>query len=71
MKMKEVHELTGPELHKKLEDARRELLHLRIQGRIGQLENTARIPLVRRDIARLCTEQRQRLATPKQETKTP
>ena len=26
---------------------------------------------LRRDIARLCTEQRQRLATPKQETKTP
>lgn len=56
MKAADIRELTQEEMAKKLEDARRELLNLRIQAKIGQLENTARIRHVRRDIARMITE---------------
>lgn len=60
MKAKEVHELTPLELSKHLHDARRELLNLRIQAKSGQLENTARLRVLRHDIARLLTESSQR-----------
>ncbi len=56
MKAKEIRELTPSELQKQLDDSRRELLNLRIQTSNGQLENTARIPQVRKDIARLLGE---------------
>ena len=56
MKAKEIRELTPSELQKQLDDSRRELLSLRIQTSNGQLENTARIPQVRKDIARLLGE---------------
>ena len=56
MKVQEIHELTTDELVKQLEDLQKELLNLRIQARIGQLENTARIRIVRREIATVRTE---------------
>jgi large subunit ribosomal protein L29 len=56
MKAKEIRELTVAELAKQLGDTRREFLNLRIQASNGQLENTARLSQVRRDIARLLTE---------------
>ncbi len=43
-----------------LSDAKRELFNLRFQLATGQLENTARLGEVRRDIARLKTEIRAR-----------
>ncbi len=57
MKPAEIRELTEDELRRGLEENRRELFNLRLQGQTGQLENTDRIRLVRRDIARLLTEQ--------------
>jgi large subunit ribosomal protein L29 len=57
MKAAEIREYTQDELMRALEDSRRELFNLRMQAQTGQLENTARIRLVRRDIARLLTEQ--------------
>jgi large subunit ribosomal protein L29 len=57
MKASEIREYTQDELMRALEDNRRELFNLRMQAQTGQLENTARIRLVRRDIARLLTEQ--------------
>ncbi len=60
MKAAEIRELTAQELEKQLDDSRRELLNLRIQAKTGQLENTARFPQLRRDIARLLTENRLR-----------
>lgn len=56
MKAADIRELTPDELSKNLDDAQRELLNLRIQNRTGQLENTARLRTVRRNIARLKTE---------------
>ena len=60
----EIHELTDDELVKQVEDANKEHLNLRIQARIGQLENSARLRLLRREIARFKTEQRFRLLQP-------
>jgi len=63
MKPAQVHELTAEELDKNLGDNRREAFNLRLQAQTGQLENNARIRLVRRDIARIMTEKTARLKT--------
>jgi len=56
MKPAAIKELTDDELRLAIEENQREALNLRIQAQTGQLENTARIRVVRRDIARLRTE---------------
>jgi len=63
MKAAEIHELTNEELRKQLEDTQRGLLNLRIQAQTGQLENTAAMRTLRREIARLRTEETARDAT--------
>ena len=60
MKPSEVRALTDEELAKKLEDSRAELFNLRFQMATGQLDNTARVTTVKRDIARVLTEIRAR-----------
>jgi large subunit ribosomal protein L29 len=55
MKAKEVREMTVEELNKKLEDLKVELFNLRFQHAVNQLENTARIGEVKKDIARVKT----------------
>ncbi len=55
MKMYEINELPLEELEIRLEDAREELSNLRFQQVLGQLDNTMRIRLVKKDIARLET----------------
>ena len=60
MKYKEIRELTDEELAKKLEEARAELFNLRFQMATSQLDNTARVKNVKRDIARVQTEIRAR-----------
>ena len=60
MKPSEVRELSDEELQKKLEDARAELFNLRFQMATSQLDNTARVTTVKRDIARILTEMRAR-----------
>ncbi|MDD5698185.1 MAG: 50S ribosomal protein L29 [Victivallaceae bacterium] len=62
MKMKDIRQLTDAELNSKLSDLKKEKLNLRIQAQTGQLEKTASATLVRRDIARIKTEQNTRLA---------
>ena len=44
----------------RLSEARRELFNLRFQLATGQLDNSARLGAVRRDIARLATFMRER-----------
>ncbi len=56
MKASDIREFTDAELAKALDESRREQLNLRIQQKTGQIENTARLRQVRRDIARLNTE---------------
>ena len=60
MKYKEIRELTDEELAKKLEEGRAELFNLRFQMATSQLDNTARVKNVKRDIARVQTEIRAR-----------
>jgi len=48
-------ELTLAELEAKLRDLKEETLNLRLQQATGQLENTARLRIVRRDTARVMT----------------
>lgn len=60
MKYKDIQELTDEELAKKVEEGRAELFNLRFQMATSQLDNTARAKNVKKDIARLLTEQRAR-----------
>ena len=59
MKAKELVGLSTEELLRKESDYRQELFNLRFQLATGQLENTARIKTVRKNIARVKTILRQ------------
>ena len=59
MKAKELVGLSTEELLEKEADYRQELFNLRFQLATGQLENTARIKQVRKNIARVKTALRQ------------
>lgn len=48
-------ELNDAELGTKLREAKEELFNLRFQSATGQLENSARLKAVKRDIARIYT----------------
>ncbi|MBA2876755.1 50S ribosomal protein L29 [Thermaerobacillus caldiproteolyticus] len=60
MKAKEIRELTTAEIEQKIKSLKEELFNLRFQLATGQLENTARIREVRKDIARMKTIIRER-----------
>jgi len=55
MKGEEVRGMTPDELNDKLTGLQKEAFNLRFQKASGQLENTARVRQVRRDIARIKT----------------
>jgi large subunit ribosomal protein L29 len=57
MKASELRELSDEQLDDRLRELREELFNLRFQYATRQLTNTARIREVRRDIARLLTQQ--------------
>lgn len=60
MDAKELRALDATELANKLVETRKELFNLRFQHATAQLENTQRIPAVKKVIARILTIQRQR-----------
>ena len=60
MKYADIAKLTDDELAKKLEEGRAELFNRRFQMATSQLDNTARVKIVKRDIARVQTEMRTR-----------
>lgn len=60
MKAQEIREMTDEELAVTLEELRQESFNLRFQVATRQLENTARMRDVRRDIARVMTVMRER-----------
>ena len=60
MKAAEIRELSADDLQSKLKEARAELFNLRFQMATGQLDNTARVKEVKKDIARIQTEMRAR-----------
>ncbi|HEV3266899.1 MAG TPA: 50S ribosomal protein L29 [Acidimicrobiales bacterium] len=58
--VEELRRLGDSELLGRLGEARRELFNLRFQLATGQLDNSARLGAVRKDIARLSTFMRER-----------
>lgn len=60
MKPAEIRELSDAQLVEKLKEMRAELFNLRFQMATSQLDNTARVKNVKRDIARVQTEMRAR-----------
>lgn len=66
MKPAELKELSESNLNEKLENFRKELFNLRFQHSTAQLENTQRIPEVKKNIARILTVLREREIAGKQ-----
>ena len=60
MKAQELRDLTPEELLKKKKDLKEEMFNLRFQHSTGQLDNTARLKLVKREIAKLETVLREK-----------
>ncbi len=56
----ELRALDAEDLESKLKDAKEELFNLRFQNATGQLDNSARLKTVRREIARIYTVIRER-----------
>ena len=60
MKARELKELTAEELLKREKELKEEIFNLRFQHSTGQLDNTARLKQVKKDIARVETTLRQK-----------
>jgi len=62
LRARDLRDLTDEELEHRLADTRRELFNLRFQAATGALENTARLQLTKREIARILTVREERKA---------
>jgi len=60
MKASDVKQLTDDQLKDELVKLKKEQFNLRFQKATGQIENTARVRQIRRDVARLKTAQTER-----------
>ena len=60
MQLRELRELGDEELAQKERDFREEIFRLRLRGATGQIENKMKARIVRRDLARVLTLQRER-----------
>jgi large subunit ribosomal protein L29 len=60
LKASEAHALKDDELVDRIREAREEAFNLRFRHATGELENTARLPATRRDVAKLITVARER-----------
>jgi large subunit ribosomal protein L29 len=69
VKASEAHNLKDDELVAKLIDAKQEAFNLRFRHATGELENTSRLGMAKRDIARLLTVARNRGIDVEKETK--
>ena len=55
LRAKDMSDLTDDELQDRLADTRQELFNLRFQSVTGALENSARLKIAKREIARILT----------------
>ena len=55
MKVSEIKEMERDQMKEKLLELKKQLFTLRFQNRVGQLENTAVLSTVKKDIARIYT----------------
>ncbi len=65
MKASQVNDMTIDQLNDELVKLKKEQFNMRFQAASGQLENTARVRQVRRDIARVKTLAREKSAAAK------
>jgi large subunit ribosomal protein L29 len=68
LRAKDFHDLSDDDLQQRLADTRQELFNLRFQAATGSLENTARLKLAKREIARILTVQQERNSRQKVES---
>jgi large subunit ribosomal protein L29 len=60
MKIEDIKVLTDEELSQKLYSLKEELFHLRRKKSVGQLEHPEQVRIIRKDIARVLTIQKER-----------
>ncbi len=60
MRARQLRELSDEELDRKMAETRQELFNLRFQSATGALENSARLRLAKREIARILTVKNER-----------
>ena len=60
MRPRQLRDLTDVELQRRLAETRQELFNLRFQSATGALENSARLRLAKREIARILTIRHER-----------
>ena len=60
MRPRQLRDLTDEELDRRLDETRHELFNLRFQSATGALENSARLRLAKREIARILTIKNER-----------
>jgi large subunit ribosomal protein L29 len=60
LRARELRDMTDEELEHRMAETRQELFNLRFQGVTGALENTARLKLAKREIARILTIRNER-----------
>ncbi len=60
LRARDLRDLSNDELDHKLADTRQELFNLRFQAATGALENSTRLRLAKREIARILTTQHER-----------
>ena len=68
MRARDLRDLSDDQLDQRLIETRQELFNLRFQSVTGALENTARLKLAKREIARILTVQHERNARQKVES---
>jgi large subunit ribosomal protein L29 len=63
LRARDLRDLSDEELANRLADTRQELFNLRFQAATGALENSTRLKLAKREIARILTVQHDRTST--------
>jgi large subunit ribosomal protein L29 len=63
LRARQLRDLTDEELEQRLAETRHELFNLRFQAATGALENSARLRLAKREIARILTIRHEREAS--------
>ena len=56
MKIKEINKLTPDEIKNKINSIKKDLFNFRFRNVNGQLEDTAKVSTIRRDIAKILTK---------------
>lgn len=69
MKIHEIKELKSEEILKRIEEEERNLVDLRFSHQLKELTNTAKLKMIKRDIARMKTVMNERLKSGNEELK--